>query len=185
MRRVMACGMAAVLVVGLLAGCGSDGGDDDSIGTGSEATLHGYCTALFRMNREVGSLAAVRASLDDKGEARASIAYLREVQDHAPGELAGIWQDVIDGYEELSIVEQTDRDEMIRKAAKRAISDLPADATRAEAWAAIGKAGRKALDKDEKVDAPHERRAKQLLRNSVQSALGSARGACGMTWTKG
>jgi len=55
-RRVMACGMAAVLVVGLLAGCGSDGGDDDSIGTGSEATLHGYCTALLRMNREVGSL---------------------------------------------------------------------------------------------------------------------------------
>src|SRR6185503_1389234 len=83
-RRVMACGMAAVLVVGLLAGCGSDGGDDDSIGTGSEATLHGYCTALLRMNREVGSLAAVRASLDDKGEARESIAYLREVQDHAP-----------------------------------------------------------------------------------------------------
>ena len=112
-------------------------------------------------------------------------AYLRNVQDHAPGELAAIWQDVIDGYQELATVQQTDRDEMIRDAAKRAVSALPSGASRAEAWAAIGKAGQKALDEDEKADAPHERRADQLLRSSVPSALGSARGACGMSWTKG
>ena len=185
MQRVIACGAAAVLVVCLLAGCGSDGGDDESIGTGSKATLHGYCTALLRMNRELGSLAVARASLADKAKARESIAYLRNVQDHAPGELAAIWQDVVDGYQELATVEQTDRDEMIRDAAKRAVSALPAGASRAEAWTAIGKAGQKALDEDEKADAPHERRADQLLRSSVPSALGSARGACGMSWTKG
>jgi hypothetical protein len=183
-QRIMACGAAAVLVVCLLAGCGSDGGNE-SIGTGSKATLHGYCTALLRMNRELGSLAEARATLDDKAKARQSIAYLRDVQDHAPGELAAIWQDVIDGYQELAIVEQTDRDEMIRSAAKRAVSELPAGASSSEAWAAIGKAGQQALDADEKADAPHERRADQLLRHSVSSALGSARGACGLTWTKG
>ena len=185
MRRVMACGAAAVLVVGLLAGCGSDGGDDNSIGTGSEATLHGYCTALLRMNRELGSLAVARASLDDKAEARESIAYLREVQDHAPGELAEVWQDVIDGYQELALVQQTDRNEVIRTAAKRAVRNLPTDATRAEAWDAVGKAAQKALNKDEKADAPHQKKADLLLRDSVANALGSARGACGLSWTKG
>ena len=68
---------------------------------------------------------------------------------------------MIDGYQELAIVEQTDRDELIQEGgeARRQRRCRPTR-TRAEAWAAVGKAGQKALDKDEKADAPHERQGR-------------------------
>jgi hypothetical protein len=183
-RRVMACGVVVALVVGLLAGCGSDGGED-SIGTGSEATLHGYCSALLRMNRELGSLAVVRDNLEDKAKTRESVAYLHEVRDHAPGELAEVWQDVIDGYKALAAVEGTDRNEMIRKAVKSAERKLPADVSKAQKATATFRAAVNAVKKEEKADKPYQRTADQLLRDAVPNALGSARGACDLTWSRG
>ena len=186
MRRtvaIVACVASTLLVVGLLGGCGSEGTDEAAGARG--ATYHDYCAALHRMNGEVGSLGAARATLDDKVAAGRTIAALRDVRDHAPGTLPSLWQEVIDGYQEQAIVVQTDRTALVKAAAAKAAKAVPQGATRTEAWTAIGKASYKALRADEKADAPHQQRASRLLRTALPDAVGSAQGICGLSWQAG
>ena len=174
-----------VMAAGLLVGCRSGGGDVETIGTGKEATLHGYCTSLRRMNGELGSLATVRDNLTDEAATRRSMSYLRDVRDHAPGELSAVWQDIIDGYQAQAIVEQTDRTKAVKDAVAKALEEQPDGSTEVGQLVAAGRAGYAALEKDEKADAPHERTARRLLREAVPTALRSVRGVCWMGWERG
>jgi hypothetical protein len=178
-RRTITSVASAVLVVGLLAGCGSKGGDDAATANGASYTA--YCAALHRMNSSVGSLGTARAHLDDKAAAARAIDALRDVRAHAPGTLPRIWQKVIDGFREEAIVEASDRTALIKAAASQAAKQVPAGATHTQVWEAIGKASYRALRQDQQADAPHEKRATVLLK-AVPYAVGSAQGVCGLNW---
>ena len=183
-RRTMAsvaCVAAILVVVGLLGACGSTAGDNTA-GTGKDATSDGYCAALRRMERTVGSLQTAQASLGDEAAAKRTIAALRDVHDHAPGTLPSVWKDVIKGYQAQAAIDRTDRTAAIKAAAAKAAAKVPKSATTAEKWQAIGKAAYKALRQDQTADAPYEKRAHGLLGTAVPEAIDSAKGVCGIDW---
>lgn len=175
---------AVLVVVGFLGGCGSDEKSDHGTGTGANATLHGYCAAVHRMNRDFGSLGKVRAGLKDKAATDRGLAAMADVRDHAPGEIRATWQDVIDAYKELAVVVRSNRRALVDQAVAKALREQPPGASRLQKLTAAGKAGYAALRKDEKADAPHQARATRLL-DAVPDALGSVKGSCQVDWRTG
>jgi hypothetical protein len=116
MRRFVAC----VAVVGLLAAAGC--GDDDA--DSSSAETEEFCRGFNDINEEFSN----KNPVTEPGALQEALDMLRDLE--APAEIADEYEKVLDGFEALSKVDLTDREEVARVRAEFAEAEEAFDTVR-------------------------------------------------------